>query len=75
MGYEMFLHIQRVIRSGSTDTELRPELVRVDLICQMRGVDPGGHDEPCTELVLSNDETIICQGSFEDMERAIDSLF
>lgn len=71
----MFLHIQRVVRTGSTDTELKPELIRVDDIRRMRGVDPGGHDEPCTELVLSNEETVVCQGSFEDLARAIDSLF
>ena len=71
----MFLHIQRVIRIGSTDTELKPELIRADLIERMRAVDPGGHDEPCVELVLGNEETVICQGSFEDIESAIDSLF
>lgn len=71
----MFLHIQRVVRIGSTDTEIKPELIHVDDIRRMREADSGGHDEPCVELVLSNEETIICQGSFETVEGAIDSLF
>ena len=71
----MFLRIQRVVRIGSTDTELKPELIRADLIQRMRPVESGGHDEPCTELVLDNDEAIVCQGSFEDVESALASLY
>jgi len=71
----MFLRIQRVVRIGSTDTELKPELIRADLIQRMREVDPGGHDEQCTELVLDNEEVIVCQGSFEDIENALASLY
>lgn len=77
----MFLRIQRVVRIASADipgepcTVLKPELIRADLIQRIRAVDSGGHDEPCTELVLDNEEVIVCQGSFEDIESALSSLF
>ena len=71
----MFLHIQRLNRRGSNEPPtLVEEVIRVDLIQRMRSIKVTDWDEPCTELVLDNDETVVCQGTFTDVLRALDEV-
>lgn len=68
----MFLQIERLHRTGSNvPPTVMNETIRVDLIQRVRPMEVTDWDQPCTALVLEGEETVICQGSFDDVMVAL----
>jgi len=71
----MFIHLYTLKRIGSTEPlVLQEEVIRIDLIQRIREIECHGWDEPCTELLLENEEKLICQGTLRDIVQALDEV-
>lgn len=71
----MFIRLHVLNREASNvPPTLSEEVLRVDLIQRIRSIEVGDWNEPCTQLILDNEETIICQGSLQDVLQALDEL-
>jgi len=69
----MFIHLQILNRRGANEPPtLREEVLRIDLIQRMRPIEVTDWGEPCTQLILDNEQTIVCQGTFRDVLMALD---
>jgi hypothetical protein len=72
----MFIQVQVLKREGANvPPTVVQEVLRVDLIQRMREIEVSDWDEVCTELILDNEETIVCQGSLRTHLEALDELF
>ncbi len=71
----MFLHIQVLTRRGANiPPTLSEQLLRIDRIQRMCPIEVSDWDKPCTELILDNEESITCEGTFEDLLRALNEV-
>jgi hypothetical protein len=71
----MFIQLHVLNRKGANvPPTVVQEVLRIDLIQRMRAIEVSDFDEPCTELILDNEETIVCQGELADHLRALDEV-
>ena len=71
----MFLELTILNRTGADVPPVASdELIRVDLIQRVRVIDVSDVENDCVELVLDNDESIVCCGTVPQIIEAIKEL-
>ena len=71
----MFIHLYVLKRQGgNVRPELVEEVLRIDLIQRMRGIEVSDWEEACTELLLENEEKLVCQGTLQSIMQALDEV-
>ncbi len=72
----MFVQVHRLQRRGANEPPAETEeIIRVDLIQRIRLAGQGDVEGPCCDLILDNDETILCRGDMADIRMAINEAF
>ena len=71
----MFIELDVLKRRGSNEPPtVSTEILRVDLIQRIRAIEVGDVDGPCVELILDNEEKVICQGTLADVKAALEQV-